>query len=125
MPALLSSVYPVEKGLKQTSWEYITVCYDLTQKTLKDILGVFAQYQEVEQAILYGSRAKDTYRPGSDIDITLKGAALNITLLFKIMEQLELLDLPYEIDLSLYAQIENISLLVHIERVGQVIFQRH
>ena len=51
-----------------------------------------------------------------------------MTSLFKIMEQLELLDLPdlpYEIDLSLYAQIQNISLLGHIERIGQVNFQRH
>ena len=104
------------------------MCCGLTQQTLKGILGVFTQYQEVEQAVLYGSRAKGNYRPGSDIDISLKGAALNMSLLFKIMEQLELLDLPdfpYEIDLSLYVQIENISLLEHIERVGKVIYQRH
>jgi hypothetical protein len=61
----------------------------------------------------------------SGIDITLKGAPLNMSSLFKIMEQLELLDLTYEIDLSLYAQIENISLLEHIERLGKVIYQRH
>jgi hypothetical protein len=48
-----------------------------------------------------------------------------MSLLFKIMEQLELHDPPYEFDLSLYIQIENISLLDHIEREGQVIFQRH
>ena len=101
------------------------MCCGLTQQTLKGILGVFTQYQEVEQAILYGSRAKGNYRPGSDIDITLKGAALNMSLLFKIMEQLERLDLPYEIDLSLYTQIQNTSLLEHIERVGKVIYQRH
>jgi hypothetical protein len=29
------------------------VCCGLTQQTLKGILGVFTQYQEVEQAILY------------------------------------------------------------------------
>lgn len=85
------------------------MCYGLTQQTLKDILGVFTQYQEVEQAVLYASRAKGNYRPGSDINIALKGAALNMSLLFKIMEQLELHNPPYEIDLSLYIQIENIS----------------
>ena len=101
------------------------MCYGLTQQTLKDILGVFAQYQEVEQAILYVLRAKGNYRPKPGIGITLKGAALNMTLLFKIMEQLELRDLPYVIDLSLYTKIQNTSLLVHIERVSRVIFQRH
>ena len=101
------------------------MCYGLTKQTLKNTLDVFAQYQDVEQAVLCGSRAKGNYRPGSDINITLKGPALNMTLLFRIMEQLELLDLPYGIDLSLYTQIQNMSLLEHIERVGQVIYQRH
>lgn len=100
------------------------MCYGLSPQTLKNILAVFAQYQEVEQAILYGSRAKGNYRPGSDIDITLKSASLNMPSLFKIMEQLEQLDLPYEIDLSLYTQIKNTELLEHIERVGQVIYKR-
>ncbi|WP_340680081.1 hypothetical protein [Paraglaciecola sp.] len=50
---------------------------------------------------------------------------LNQTELFSVMEQLELLDLPYELDLSLYAQIENTNFIEHIERVGQVIYQRH
>ena len=85
-------------------------------------MGVSIISQKIEQAVLYGSRAKGNYQTGSDIDITLKGAARNMTLLFKIMEQLELLDLPYEIDLLLYAQIQNTSLLEHIERDGQVIF---
>ncbi|WP_299075040.1 nucleotidyltransferase domain-containing protein [uncultured Paraglaciecola sp.] len=99
------------------------MCYGLTAKNLHDILEIFTQNQDVEQAILYGSRAKGTFRPGSDIDITLKGRSLKMASLFKIMEQLEQLDLPYEIDLSLYSQIENTSLLEHIERVGKVIFK--
>lgn len=98
------------------------MCYGLTPKTLKDIIAVFAQYPEVEQAILYGSRAKGNYRSGSDIDITLKGTPLNMSTLFKIMEQLEQLELPYEIDLSLYTQLENTSLL---EQVGKVIYPQH
>lgn len=61
--------------------------------------NVLTKYPEIEQAILYDSRVKGNYRPASDVDITLKGAPLNMTLLFKIMEQLELLDLPFEIAL--------------------------
>ncbi|MCF2949114.1 nucleotidyltransferase domain-containing protein [Paraglaciecola aquimarina] len=98
--------------------------YGLPQQTLDGILAVLAEYQCVEQAILYGSRAKGNYRPGSDIDVALKGALLNMPSLYEIMDKLEQLDLPYEIDLSLYSQIENTSLLEHIERVGQVIYQR-
>lgn len=34
---------------------------------------MFGRFPGIEQAVLYGSRAKGNYRPGSDIDLTLKG----------------------------------------------------
>ncbi|NBV42883.1 nucleotidyltransferase domain-containing protein [bacterium] len=34
------------------------------------ILHELAQFPMVEQAVLYGSRAKGNYKPGSDIDLT-------------------------------------------------------
>ena len=34
---------------------------------------VFAQRPQIEKVILYGSRVKGTYKPFSDIDITLVG----------------------------------------------------
>ena len=95
----------------------------LKAEDIEAIKRVMQQHPGINSVILYGSRAKGTFRPGSDIDITLKGRSLKMASLFKIMEQLEQLDLPYEIDLSLYSQIENTSLLEHIERVGKVIFK--
>jgi len=74
--------------------------------------AVLAQYPAVEQAILYGSRAKNTYREGSDIDLTLVGDALDDLLL------------PYRIDLSLIRQITQDDLLDHIARVGVIFYQR-
>ena len=73
--------------------------------------------QGVEQAILYGSRAKGNYKEGSDIDLTVKG---NLTFddLVKMSVNLDDLNLPWKIDLSLYTQIENKDLLDHIDRVG-------
>jgi predicted nucleotidyltransferase len=68
---------------------------------------------------------KGNYRSGSDIDITMKGEHLNQTQLFQVLKQLEQLDLPYEIDLSIYSQIENVALLEHIKRAGKVIYHRH
>jgi predicted nucleotidyltransferase len=48
------------------------------------IQGVLEQFPEVEKALLYGSRAKGTYRPGSDIDLTLCGSGLGLTQLARI-----------------------------------------
>ena len=56
--------------------------HGLTPKTIDAIKRVFRECPEVEQAILYGSRAKGNYRVGSDIDLTLEGEAMNKSLLF-------------------------------------------
>lgn len=73
---------------------------------------------------MYGSRAKGSYRPGSDIDLALFGEALNYTQLNRIETEIDDLLLPYTVDLSLYAQIDNVDLQNHIQRVGQVFYQR-
>lgn len=47
--------------------------FGLNQETISKIQSVFYQFPEIEEAILYGSRAKGNYKEGSDIDLTLKG----------------------------------------------------
>ncbi|WP_404397788.1 nucleotidyltransferase domain-containing protein [Stutzerimonas chloritidismutans] len=83
------------------------------------IHNALRQYPRVTEAILYGSRAKGNYRPGSDIDLTLRGDQLSHNDLLDIEQSLDDLLLPYKIDLSLLDQIDNPELLKHIERVGQ------
>jgi predicted nucleotidyltransferase len=84
---------------------------------------VFARHPEVKKAVLYGSRAKGTHRPGSDIDLTLFGVALTYTQLDRIETEIDDLLLPYTVDLSLHTQIDNADLLEHIQRVGQLFYQ--
>lgn len=64
------------------------------------------------------------YKPGSDIDLTLKGHDLNLKLLNKISCDLDELLLPYTFDLSIYCHIKNPGLIDHIERVGLVFYKR-
>lgn len=75
------------------------------------------------KAVLYGSRAKGNFKPGSDIDLTLFGEGPTSTQLGEIDEELDELLLPYQIDLSIFDQIENVKLHEHIERVGVVFYQ--
>ncbi|MBN1378909.1 MAG: nucleotidyltransferase domain-containing protein [Gammaproteobacteria bacterium] len=77
----------------------------------------------MEEVVLYGSRAKGTYRPGSDIDLTLKGPELNLRILNRISTELDDLLLPFCFDLSIFTQVENADLFEHIQRVGLVIYQ--
>ncbi len=98
--------------------------FGLKQTTIEKIQMVFCAFPEVEQAILYGSRAKGNYKNGSDIDMTLIGEMLNSTILNKISWQIDDLLLPYSFDLSLFTQIKNPNLIEHIERVGIVFYEK-
>jgi predicted nucleotidyltransferase len=97
--------------------------FGLTPQTTEKIGGVFARHQQVEKAVLYGSRAKGNYKNGSDIDLTLLGRLAHADLL-KLMDELDDLMLPYTIDLSLFSEITNAGLIEHIKRVGIVFYER-
>ena len=99
--------------------------HGLKAEVVQRMAAVLAAFPEVEQAILYGSRAKGNYRPGSDIDLTLKlSAEPERNLLHRVMSGLEDLDLPYSIDLSLWSYLDNDNLRDHIERVGVEFYNR-
>ena len=88
------------------------------------IRGVLTQFPELEKAVLYGSRAMGTFKPGSDIDLTLLGPALTPDLLASISIALDDLLLPLTMDLSLFDSLDNRELRDHIERVGVELFRR-
>ena len=92
---------------------------DIVEK-INDVLGFLPR---LDEAIIYGSRAKGTFREGSDIDIALKGT-LSHQDLFMLENKLEDLMLPYTFDLSIYANIANEELRQHIDRVGKIFFRR-
>lgn len=96
----------------------------LPAEVIESIRQVFTRFAGVEQAVLYGSRAKGNYRPGSDIDLTLRGERLSHRDLLDIELALDDLLLPWKIDLSLFAQIDNPALVEHIERVGKVFYRK-
>lgn len=49
----------------------------LSDKDVESIRETLRLFQKISEAILYGFRAKGNYRPGSDIDLTLKGNELS------------------------------------------------
>lgn len=98
--------------------------FGLPDTTLVVIRQILADFPTVEKAILYGSRAKGTYRHGSDIDLALVGDGLDLRVLGQIAARLEESPIPYQVDLTLWGQIDHVQLREHIERVGVVFYQR-
>ena len=89
---------------------------------LEKINAVFRQYPSISVVKLYGSRAKGTFRRGSDIDLALIGHDLDNRQITRIGVQLDDLMLPYSFDLTNYNAISNEALKAHIDRVGKVAF---
>jgi predicted nucleotidyltransferase len=96
----------------------------LSQDATVKIQRTLSQFADVEKAVLYGSRAKGNYKSGSDIDLTLYGVRLTQETLMDIAIALDDLLLPYTIDLSIYASLDNKALRDHIDRVGLVFYLR-
>jgi predicted nucleotidyltransferase len=99
--------------------------YGLQDATIQKIHKAIELYPQVEQAILYGSRAKGTDKNGSDIDLTLCGTALTTKTLFEISEEIDNLNLPYTIDLSIFSDIDDPDIIEHIKRIGIFFYTRN
>jgi predicted nucleotidyltransferase len=99
--------------------------FGLKEEEIQEIVEVLSSYKQLQSAILYGSRAKGTFKPYSDIDLTLIGDDLDLSLLQKIETELDDLLLPYKMDISLFKHIKNNELLEHIHRVGKPFYESH
>lgn len=98
--------------------------FGLNKRNIDIITNILSKYPELEQAIIYGSRAKGNYREGSDIDLTFKGNHLTRSILSKIWLDLDDSNSPYLFDLSIYHELSNQDLVEHINRVGKLFYQR-
>jgi len=98
--------------------------YGLTEQTIQQISSVFEKHPVVKQAVLYGSRAKGNYKPGSDIDLSLFGEDISRREVNQILDELDALDLPYTIDMTVFKDIRHAKFRDHIARVGVVFYQR-
>ncbi len=92
--------------------------YGLSKEVIQKICAVFESYSDIDEAIIFGSRAKGNYKTGSDIDITLQGSSLTLEKIYEIKRSLDDLAVPYEFDLSLFDLITSSELIGHIKRLG-------
>ena len=88
------------------------------------IVNLLRANKRVDRAVLFGSRAKQTFTPGSDVDIALFGKALTITDQGHLAAAMEELTIPQRVDLLLYHRIENAALCEHVLQDGIELYRR-
>ena len=97
--------------------------FGLKDSEINALRETLASIPEVEEAIIYGSRARGTNKAFSDIDITLKGNNLTYLQLALLDAKIDDLYLPYSVDISLFSMLRNADLIESIEREGKVLFR--
>ena len=99
--------------------------YGLQEYQLKIILEYLAKHKEIEEAVLFGSRAIGTYKKTSDIDIALKGKQITPFIAAELKSELE--DdtvIPYFFDCVPYPQLTHEHFIRHIDEHGITIYKR-
>lgn len=95
----------------------------LPPEELEIITSVLAHFESLYEAAIFGSRAKGNSRPGSDVDLSIKGCTYSeiVTISMKLNEETIL---PYFFDVVAFETIKNDQLIDHINRVGKVIYKK-
>lgn len=98
--------------------------FGLSEKALNLMTGELKKFSEIEEALIFGSRAMGNFKKASDIDLVLKGT-FNQDTLSKVKYVLdEVLPLPYFFDVLHYKDISNQELKSHIDTYGKVIYKK-
>jgi predicted nucleotidyltransferase len=97
----------------------------LSQADIDAIKTAISSCPKVDQGLLFGSRAKGTYRNGSDVDLALKGRELSFRDISRISELLnEETSMPYRFDVLDYDRISEAKLKNHIDRNAISIYSK-
>ena len=101
------------------------MAFGLRDSDLAYMLSVLNRFPEVRKAVIFGSRAKGNYKPGSDVDMAIFGEDVSFRTVARLHALLEEEGpMPYYIDIVDYTHNGHDALKAHIDRVGQVIFER-
>lgn len=92
--------------------------FGLLNKETEELRTALAKFPEISKAVIYGSRARGDERVGSDIDLTLMGDNVTHEVLYRLSDEIEELMQPYYMDLTIYNELKNRSLIESIDREG-------
>ncbi|MGL4943589.1 MAG: nucleotidyltransferase family protein [Thermoguttaceae bacterium] len=97
----------------------------LTEKQLSEIVEQLASFSDVERAVLFGSRARGTHKPASDVDIAIFGdkvtPSVAAAVKFEIEEETYL---PFFFDVVAYPTIIDERFKQKIDSQNIVVYER-
>ena len=100
--------------------------FGLRDTDIQFIQALLAEEPAIEQAWVFGSRAKGNHQAGSDVDIALIGTELTRQTVARIHDILEEESpIPYFFDVVHWNKMSNEKVKTEIQRTAQPLYQRH
>ena len=100
--------------------------FGLDEEALNTLEDAIKPFPDIEEAIVYGSRAMGNFKSYSDIDIALKGEKLtdrSVSALHTFLNYAAP-GFPYKADVLNYHTLSNTELKKHIDEHGKVLYKR-
>ena len=98
--------------------------YGFYPKEWDDMQHIFKKYSEIEEVILFGSRAKQAFKKASDVDIAIKGDNVTHDTILHLQNDFEDSYIPYFFDVLRYSTISSGELKEHIRIFGVEIYKK-
>ena len=96
----------------------------LSQRIVESLLETFSRYPKVERVIIYGSRSRGDYRPGSDIDLAVIAPEMRFDEFSRFWNEVDELPIAFNIDLLHLDSLKNQALKEMIEDSGKTIYEK-
>lgn len=96
--------------------------YGIEEEIYQEILSVFKNIEPINKVILFGSRAKGTYKPTSDIDLAVEFVNDDKKLL--LIRSLDEIRCALKFDVLNIKQIKNEQLISDIHNEGIIIYEK-
>jgi len=96
--------------------------FGIKNEIFSEIINVFKKIKEIEEVVLFGSRARGNYKKTSDIDLAVKFTDNSKKqLLIRSLDEIRCI---LKFDVLDIERITNENLLLNIENEGKVIYKR-
>ncbi|HOM63713.1 MAG TPA: nucleotidyltransferase domain-containing protein [Dysgonamonadaceae bacterium] len=86
--------------------------------------SVFDNFPNVEEVLIFGSRATGNYREGSDIDLAIIGSNITFDEILEISSRIDDLGLLYNVDVLNYDQQKGTSIGNEIDKYGKTFYRK-
>ena len=99
--------------------------FGFTHEINEKILQILKKYQAIKKAVIFGSRAKNTFTIGSDVDLAIwqgQDEKLDNNVIAELKSDFEESNLPYFFDVLDYKKISNEKLKKEIDNYGKIFY---